>query len=414
MRLTLLLVLAVGAGAQTLVPPGGIARAAQLLKPKAGEETLTCDLGPIPITLSYSLRYLAGYNQTMRLSEFPGAGHSWTTLLRVTPFLKDAVYLRRRVDVPEVPGGNNRADTAGGFFVGIGHYQVVAVVYDERGRVCRNDWEFDVKGGESKAERSVMPPNTVAEMSLLTLQRAPAAASVVDRLTLLVHAAPFDVRRIQVGARDAVSLTSSVAALLEKIPARTVRLVVFNLDQRKELFRRDNFQRGELDRVADAIHGVQLGLVDIHTLQDKTGDLNFLARLMNGELRAQDPSDLAIFLGPRARTDGSLAEGTLAKSDDGRPPFYFVDLMRAGRGRFGRGVFSPFPPGEGRVPAGASVRGARGGPASLDEFAPVSPGVDDAISRAVSKIKGKTYRVTTPAEFAKALAKILPQSKASQ
>jgi hypothetical protein len=33
-------------------------------------------------------------------------------------------------------------------------------------------------------------------------------------------------------------------------------------------------------------------------------------------------------------------------------------------------------------------------------------GVSDAISRAVSQVKGKTFRVTTPAEFAKALAKI--------
>lgn len=411
MRLTLLLVLAASVGAQTLVPPRGVARAVQLLTPKVGEEKLTCDLGPIPITLSYSLRYLAGYNQTMRLSEFPGAGHSWTTVLRVTPFLQDAVYLRRRVDVPEVPPGNNRADAAGGYFVGIGHYQVSAVVYDERGRVCRNDWEFDVKGSESKVEHSVMTPNTVAELSLLTLQRAPAAATVVDRLTLLVNAAPLDVRSTQVSARDAVTLTSAVAALLEKLPARSVRLVVFNLDQRKELFRAADFRRGDLDRVADAIRGVQLGLVDIHTLQDKNGDLDFLAGLMNGELHAQDPSDLAVFLGPRARTDGGLAEGVLAKSRDGRPAFYFVDLMRLGRGRFGRGIFPPFPASEGRVPPDDAVRGARGGPANPNVFAPVSPGADDAISRAVSKIKGKTFRVTTPAEFAKALAKIRPTRK---
>ena len=276
MRQALILMLAATAGAQVLVGPGGVARAAQQIRPKVGEERLTCELTPIPPTLSYSLRYLVGYNANMRLGEFRGAGHVWNTLVRVTPFLKDPVYLRRRVDVPEVPMGVGQAETAGGFFVGIGHYQVTVMVYDERGRACRNDWDVDVRDGKDEG-RPVMLPNTVAEMSLSTLQGAAPAPAVVDRLTLLVNAGPIDFRRLQLNSRDGVTLCSAVSALLEKVPARTVKLIVFNLDKRRVLFQRDEFQRRELDSVADAIHRVQLALVDVQTLQDKTGDLNFLA-----------------------------------------------------------------------------------------------------------------------------------------
>ncbi len=427
MRQALILMLAATAGAQVLVGPGGVARAAQQIRPKVGEERLTCELTPIPPTLSYSLRYLVGYNANMRLGEFRGAGHVWNTLVRVTPFLKDPVYLRRRVDVPEVPMGVGQAETAGGFFVGIGHYQVTVMVYDERGRACRNDWDVDVRDGKDEG-RPVMLPNTVAEMSLSTLQGAAPAPAVVDRLTLLVNAGPIDFRRLQLNSRDGVTLCSAVSALLEKVPARTVKLIVFNLDKRRVLFQRDEFQRRELDSVADAIHRVQLALVDVQTLQDKTGDLNFLATLMNAELRAEKPSDLAVFLGPRSRAEGKIADGLITETLGAAPRFYFVELMRRGRPPIGRrsaalpvadastpgvptgGPGGP-PPGALGGGGGGGGRGGRGGmmEPGMDRFPPLTTGevFDDAINKAVSKAKGKTYRVTTPAEFAKALVRLV-------
>ena len=413
MRHALLLILAAGAGAQTLIPPGGIARAEQRLTPVANEPKLTCDLSPLPVTLSYSLRYLSGYSEVMRASEFPGAGHSWTTVVKVTPFLQPPIYLRRRVDVPEIPGAGVRsAESAGGFFVGIGHYHVDVAVYDERNRVCRNDWDFDVKGSGEKSERSVMPPNSVAEMALSTLQRSPAHEAIVDRLTLLVNAAPFSVRGIQITARDAVTLTSAVSAALEKLPAGKVRLIVFNLDKRLQFFRSEDFDRRDLDKVADAIHAVQPGTVDINTLQNKTGDLEFIAKLINDERRTDTPSDLAVFIGPRARGDGGLPDGALVPSEVGLPKFYFVDLVRFGGFRGGRGL----PPVSDASSATGDARGAGRGAAMPDPVGPfpgpvpsASPFFSDIISRAISKVKGKTFRVATPAEFAKALGRILPR-----
>ena len=58
------------------------------------------------------------------------------------------------------------------------------------------------------------------------------------------------------------------------MPTRSVRLVVFNLDQQKELFRQESFSPKALDQVAQAINNVQLGVVDYRVLQNRRGHLD--------------------------------------------------------------------------------------------------------------------------------------------
>ena len=59
------------------------------------------------------------------------------------------------------------------------------------------------------------------------------------------------------------------------MPARSVRLVVFNLDQQKTLLRQDALAPGALGRVAQALNGTELGLVDYHVLQNPHGHMDF-------------------------------------------------------------------------------------------------------------------------------------------
>ena len=64
-------------------------------------------------------------------------------------------------------------------------------------------------------------------------------------------------------------MLGSLSALLERMRTTSVRLVVFNLDEQTEVFRRDGFVLDNLDEVSDAMTHLQPGVVDYHVLQNQ-------------------------------------------------------------------------------------------------------------------------------------------------
>jgi hypothetical protein len=48
-------------------------------------------------------------------------------------------------------------------------------------------------------------------------------------------------RRTKLRPNDMVTLMSTVSSLLDRVPTKNVRLVIFNLDQQRELYRQDGF-----------------------------------------------------------------------------------------------------------------------------------------------------------------------------
>ena len=87
-------------------------------------------------------------------------------------------------------------------------------------------------------------------------------------------------RRRALQASDIVVLASSLSALLERVPARSVRVVVFNLDQQRELLRRDPFADGDVDHVIEALSEVQLATVNYEVLRNAGGGVALLAGLV--------------------------------------------------------------------------------------------------------------------------------------
>jgi hypothetical protein len=185
---------------------------------------------------------------------------------------------------------------------------------------------------------------------------------------VLLNAAPLFPLRTRLRASDRVVLMGLLSSLLERVPARSVRLVVFNLDQQKILLRQDAFAFGALGRVAQALNGTELGLVDYHVLQNPHGRVDFLAGLINLELRAEAPSDVVVFLGPETRYADKLPPAALGEPAGAVPRFFNLQ-------------FKPY-----------YIRGA--------------PSFPDSIARATARAKGKTLVIQTPADFAKAIEQI--------
>src|SRR5262249_25168667 len=154
-----------------------------------------------------------------------------------------------------------------------------------------------------RAIRVAMPSHTVRGFSWFPPLEAPRNTDDAAplRLTVMLHAAPLSLRRTTLRASDSLLLVGLLSSLLERLPTRSVRLVVFNLDQQRELFRQDDFSPKALEQVAQAINDLQLGVVDYRVLQNRRGPVEVVTDLVNREMRAKEPSDVVLFLGPTAR-----------------------------------------------------------------------------------------------------------------
>jgi hypothetical protein len=338
-------------------------------------EALRCEVIPIKPALNFSFRFQAGFIVHVPLNQYLGSGHRWFMLIRVTPEGGETVNLMSRIGLPEIPRTKVVAEVGGGYLVGEGRYSVDWMMFDDSRRVCRKRWTVDAKLGHSeRGIRVAMPAETVRGFSWFA---APDAAAGQDdaapvRLTVLLHAAPLSLRRTTLSASDSLMLVGLLSSLLERMPTRSVRLVVFNLDQQKELFREESFSPKALDRVSQAIEDVQLGVVDYRVLQNKRGHIDMLTDLVNSEMQAKEPSDVVLFLGPASRYGDSVPRAAMERNDSGGPQFFYFQY----RPYFRRTTAFP-----------------------------------DVISMALRKLRGKTMLIHSPNEFAKAIAQVERQAR---
>src|ERR1035437_3578544 len=378
MRRALILALAActTAPAQSIVNPNRLRSViAQLEAAQAGEQALRCQVSAMKPVLNYSFRYQAGYMVTVPMNQYLGSGHGWTVLTRITPAGGDSkpVYLLSRIPLPQVPKTNIEVRVGGGYLLGEGAYTVRWLMRDDTGRVCRKNWRVDVH--LSHADRQVkvaMPPDTVWELGLRGSRTLPPPTDDAAplRLTIFLHTAPLFPRRTRMRPTDMITLMSTVSSLLERVPARSVRLVLFNLDQQKELYRKEGFLLRDMAQVSQAMTNIELGLVDFQVLQNKRGHVDLLADLVNREIEAQPPSDVVLFLGPQTRYFDRVPQDILEKPAGHGPQFYYFQIV-------------PF----------LSPESALG----------------DSIKSAISRLGGKTILVHTPGEFAKAIERLVAQ-----
>jgi hypothetical protein len=319
-----LLLLAVAAHGQVLLNPARMPASLLDFTPKPDDKPLRCEVRPLRPTLDFSFRFQAGYRVRVPMNQFAGAGHSWGVVMRVTPEGGAPVYLGHRTRLPEIPKTTVQLELGGGYLLGEGHYRVAWQLYDETGRVCRAEWKVEAR--RTHADRNVrmsLAPETATPLYV----RAPGDHrddAPPLRVTVLLDVAPLSPRRTRMSARDNIMLLGTLSALLDRLPTRSVRLVAFNLDQQKELYRRDGFTPGQLSDVARTVETLQLGMVDYHVLQNRGGNVTLLADLVNRELTTPEPSDVVLFLGPLARFGERFPEQLLERPAGAAPHFFYL------------------------------------------------------------------------------------------
>jgi len=362
------------ASAQSILNPSLIRPViAQLDGGRPGEPPLRCSVAPIKPWLNFGFRFQAGYTVAVPMSQYIGSGHGWATMLRITPEGGERlpVYLGSRITLPPVPKTKVEGRVSGGYLLGEGVYDVRLMVLDDSGRVCRKSWRVDVHLGHADHNvQLAMPPDTVRELGRHRPGTLPQETddAAPRRLTIFLHTAPLLPRRTHLRAYDIGMLLSTVSSLLDRVPARSVRLVLFNLDQQKELYRKEDFLLRDMPQVSQAMAGIELGLVDFQVLQNKLGHVDLLADLVNRELEARPPSDIVLFLGPPTRYLDRVPPAELEKKPaEHGPQFYFFQIA---------------------------------------PFVNLAAELPDTIRNAVSRLGGKTILIHTPGEFAKAIDRI--------
>jgi hypothetical protein len=366
----LALLLVLPAAAQSIVPPAQLTPGMMDFNP-AQSQPLACEVIPIRPMLNFSFRFQGGYVVRVPMSQYPGKGHLWVVLARITPEGGEGkpVYLGSRMRLPEIPPTKTQMEFTGGYFLGEGRYQAALKMWDDAGRVCIRNWKIDAR--LTHAERKVKVSLPAGNIADLTLRGAPRGTGRDDappiRLTVLMHASPVSPRRMQLSGRDRVMLLGTLSSLLDRLPARSVRLVVFNLDQQKELYRNEQFGRQGMDQVALSLNAIQLAKVDYDVLKNKSGHLDLLSDLIRGEFDSQSPSDIVVFLGPMSRFLDKVPSDELERPAGAAERFYYLQY---------RSIYpqpSTFP---------------------------------DVITRAVAKLKGRTMIIRSPGDFANAIDQI--------
>jgi hypothetical protein len=373
MRLVLLaLLIASTAIGQYVIDP---ARGARLFAAHAGDKPLHCEVIPVLARLSFSFRFQTGYVVRMPLKQYAGPGHHWNILMRVTPVGgAEPFYLGSYTRLRNVPKTNAQGEFGGAYQVGEGRYAVDWMLADDLNRACRKSWKVEAK--LDPRERSLklgMTPNTVGPLTFRrwSPQNDEGDVHPIGRLTVLLHAAPLFPRSLRFRTQDRLLLVGSLAALLEALPARSVRVVVFNLDQQKELFRQDDLTPDSFDQVAQSTTNLQLQLVDYRVLQNRRGHVSLLADLIKQELEATQPADKVIFLGPTSRFYDKVPDVSLEPHAASAPQFFYFE-------------YKPYLAREASFP--------------------------DSVAMAIRKMKGKTMLIHSPDEFARAIKEVETQA----
>jgi len=364
----LALLIASTASAQYVIDP---ARGAKFLAAHSGDRELHCEVVPVRARLSFSFRFQTGYIVRMPLKQYAGPGHHWNILMRVTPTAgHEPFYLGSYTRLPNVPKTNAQGEFGGVYQVGEGRYAVDWMLVDDQNRACRKSWKVEAKlDARERGLKLGLAANTVSPLTFRrwSPQNDDGDVHPLDRLTVLLHAAPLYPRSSRFRTQDRLLLVSSLAALLEAMPARSVRVVVFNLDQQKELFRKDDLMPDSFDQVAQSTSNLQLQVVDYRVLQNRRGHISLLADLIKQELEAEQPSDKVIFLGPTSRFYDKVPDAALESHLGSAPQFFYFEY----KPYFGREADFP-----------------------------------DSVAMAIRKVKGKTMLIHSPDEFARAIKEV--------
>jgi hypothetical protein len=290
-----------------------------VLEEQEVRKDLDCTVTPVKPALGFDLRFHAGYDVSVPLSDLAGDGDLLTILFRVTPSAHpdQASYFVQRVNVPHINEDAHGAATLSGVFdLGEGEYHVDWLMRDRSERVCSFYWDADASlSSRDKQVEVTLPPDTVqrAEFDQFN-EEAPVVRAPIHpplNIKLLVNFGPQNPDSAALRPIDTVALVTMLRRIASQPEFGKFSLVAFNMQEERVLFRQSSAGRIDFPSLGEAVHQIKLGTVDLKRLANKHSDTEFLTHLLETEMSGNDHPDAVIFAGPKVMLDQSVPDDTL-------------------------------------------------------------------------------------------------------
>ncbi len=333
MRIASLLCVALASAAAAQVPLTAETRpATSAVFDAPARDSLHCSFRRGDTFLDFAFRYNAGYWVLAPLAQFT-PGETLQSFVRVNPQSGQPLLMHDSFEVASVPSDVARhlgpkelkkidLEMSVGFALGEGRYTVDAVVLDQKGRSCRHRWIFETHKSTKPGASLSLPPNTATPLDSWGWDGKLADKSRGVRLTVLLDAVPMNRRMSKLYAWDRAFLLQSLASLLKQMPVESVRVVAFNLDQQRELFRQDSFDVEGFGHLSDALRKLENATISYKALQRRAW-ADFLVHLAQEQAQSST-AGLVVFIGPSTRTWDRIPKEML--SDIPTSPSQFVYL----------------------------------------------------------------------------------------
>jgi hypothetical protein len=325
------------AAAQVLLSPEQTAEMNKVLDSASTGEALKCEIHSERPALDFQLRFTDGFSVSCPLRLFGGEKSSVNTFVRVTPKGGTPVLMGETTHLPAISPKmaaeidprklNQEVEISGAFSVGEGRYRVEVLVADSRARSCRKAWTISVAARRGlEPGEGILQPGAVAPADFVPWEAGAKSGQGSLRLTVLLDAAPINPDEQKLRAVDRLLLMQFLSALLDRLPCQSVRLVAFNLDQQREIFRDERFRGGaEFNKLMNAMEALELGTVSYTILQKNQGWVQMLWKLAMREKNAMDPVDAVLIIGPATRTRMKIKHANLIRHETEGPQFFYFE-----------------------------------------------------------------------------------------
>lgn len=294
---------------------------------------LPCTVTPSKAEIGFDLRFHAGYDVSVPLSELAGETQLLTVVFRVYPEgdRDRAKYFVERFETPQIAdGAKGDALLQGGVDLGEGAYHVDWLMRDREEHVCSSNWEVDAQiQAKDKPMQLFLGPKQIAQSlpePFVNDGSRPAPHAGGDlNIKLLVNFAPQDAQSAALQRSDTDALVSILKTLERDPHVGHISLVAFNMEQSRVVYRQETSDQIDLPALGHALSDVKLGTVAVTRLGEKHSETTFLEGLIERELTPSSHPDAVIFAGPKAMLDADVPEDDLRRIGSVEYPVFYMN-----------------------------------------------------------------------------------------
>ncbi len=295
-------------------PPSIVGTDLAVLEVKEARADLPCTVEPVKPLLGFDLRFHAGYEITVPLKDLAGSENMLTVIFRVTPAKEgeSPVYFQHRIHVPQIEeDAKGEAFLQGSFDLGVGNYKVDWLMRDRQERVCSYYWDSEAALPEKDSQLELtLGSNEIQATDKESFPDEPPIerAKIEDPLDVkvLVNFAPQNAHSAALRPADTSALVSILRQFQREPRIHRFSVVAFNLQQQKVVYRQEAAENIDIPAIGRAIESLQLGTVELSSLEKKYSETEFLGNLIKSELAMEKPPDALVFAGPKAMLDRNV------------------------------------------------------------------------------------------------------------